>query len=171
MKCFCSHSLSFFYFRSSTQQHTSSGSSKRKEDKQAAKYPVKAKTTDSETGQTAPSPALSAADSLAQALGFETIPSHTTTSDSTSDISTKASKENGTTTAAAATTSTASVDPLAEAFGFDTTPEDIENLIELMAPLHSDPQHPGGGVASSGYMSSNPMQTDTCSDWSNFGNL
>ena len=119
------------------------------------------KTTDSETGQTAPTTTISAADSLAQALGFETIPSHAPPPPSTTGNQ-NASTGDGTN----GTTKTA--DPLAEAFGFDTTPEDIENLIQLMAP-DVDLQA-SGGVADNGYMTSDPLHTETYDEWANFGN-
>ena len=153
------------------QHDASLGSSKKKHATPTAeKSPAKpAKTTDSETGQTAPSPALSAADSLAQALGFETIPSHDTPSCTTIDTTKEPDTTEGKTTTTARAVSSTTTDPLAEAFGFDTTPEDIEALIQLMSPSDSDLRQPGG-VASSGYTSSNPMHTETYEDWANFDN-
>ena len=139
------------------QNHKSSSSSKKTVNPAVATSSSTAKvvkSTDSETGQTAPTTTISAADSLAQALGFETIPSHTESPPSTTE---KTTMEGDTAT-------TKTTDPLAEAFGFDTTPEDIENLIQLMAPPDSDLP---GGVADSGYMTSNPLHTD---DWANFSN-
>ena len=121
--------------------------------------------------KTTSTPTISAADSLAQALGFATIPPPSPPATNNSE---KTNGETNTiTTVPSSTTSSGrhstTTDSLAEAFGFDTTPEDIENLIELMGPSSSD-TYPieSGGVADSGYMTSNPMQTETYSDWTNF---
>ena len=90
-------------------------------------------------------PTISAADSLTQALGLATIPPPsppppaTATREETNErpntTSTVQSSANTTTTSGR---QSATTDSIAEAFGFETTPEDIENLIELMGPSSSN---------------------------------
>ena len=189
------------YFRSTAGSHTTSTSNNHVADTTPVRPPRKHKTADSKTGQSAPVPELSAADSLAQALGFAPIPplaapaasnestdkeqiSSTTaragettaektkeqwsSGDKTKPKGTAGDRSNGRGTTAVVKSGGA--DPLAEAFGFDTTPEDIEDILELMGP-DSDATSFGRGM-DSGYMTSNPMQTktDDYAKWTNFDN-
>ena len=139
----------------------------------SATQSAKQKENTNSTSSGIPAPAISAADSLAAALGFTTIPAASLETDKQTTAAT-------TSTATGVASST--TDSMAEAFGFDTTPEDIENLIELMGPSGDEmgiPSHAGSGgiVSSSGYMSGGPAFTESSgsnytgsTDWANFGN-
>lgn len=103
--------------------------------------------------------ARSAADSLAQALGIETIPP-------------ESGDKNKATTV---TSSTATSTSLAEEFGFDTTPDDIdiENLIASMDPTYGVGGNSHSNTASgniSEYVTSNPIQAEAndFTDWTKF---